>query len=82
MRHELKTWPEYYQAVLDKKKTFEIRKNDRNFQVGDHLCLQEWNPETKDYTGRWLIREVTYITDYGQPDGQVVMGITAEIDCQ
>jgi hypothetical protein len=49
--------------VLSGKKTFEIRKNDRRFQVNDLLLLQEYNPEAEEYTGRELLVEVTYITD-------------------
>lgn len=42
--HKLKTWPTYFQAVRSGKKTFEIRKNDRNYQVNDVLVLEEWKP--------------------------------------
>jgi ASC-1-like (ASCH) protein len=75
MKHRLKIWPEYFEAVLSGKKTFEIRKNDRDYQVSDVLLLQEYNPKTNEYTGRELLVEVTYITDFGQPDNQVVMSI-------
>jgi ASC-1-like (ASCH) protein len=75
VKHRLKTWPEYFEAVLSGKKTFEIRKNDRGFQVNDLLLLQEYNPKTEEYTGRELLVEVTYITDFGQPDNQVVISI-------
>jgi ASC-1-like (ASCH) protein len=75
MKHRLKTWPEYFEAVLSGKKTFEIRKNDRDYQVNDLLLLQKYNPKTNEYTGRELLVEVTYITDFGQPDNQVVMSI-------
>ncbi|WP_306274158.1 ASCH/PUA domain-containing protein [Parageobacillus thermoglucosidasius] len=75
MKHRLKTWPEYFEAVLSGKKTFEIRKNDRDFRVNDLLLLQEYNPKTEEYTGREVLVEVTYITDFGQPDNQVVMSI-------
>jgi hypothetical protein len=50
--HELKTWPPYYSAVVNGHKGFEYRKNDRDFSVGDHLNLREWNPDTQEYTGR------------------------------
>jgi hypothetical protein len=75
VKHRLKTWPEYLKAVLSGKKTFEIRKNDRDFRVNDLLLLQEYNPKTVKNTGRELLVEVTYITDFGQPDNQVVMSI-------
>jgi len=42
--HELKIWPEFYHAVLSGEKTFELRKNDRDFHVGDVLHLKEFIP--------------------------------------
>lgn len=44
MIHNLKTWPEYFRAVRNREKTFELRFNDRDFKVGDVLLLQEFNP--------------------------------------
>ena len=73
--HELKTWIPYFDAVLCGAKTFEIRKNDRDFQVNDLLDLHEYDSVLKKYTGRCLIRRVTYITNFEQPDGQIVMGL-------
>lgn len=73
--HNLKTWPEYWQAVRDGTKTFEIRQNDRGFKAGDRLILQEWEPGREAYTGRYLAVEVTYITTFQQKTGFVVLGI-------
>jgi ParB family transcriptional regulator, chromosome partitioning protein len=39
--HDLKCETEYYQAVDNGKKLFEVRKNDRNFQDGDFIWLHE-----------------------------------------
>jgi hypothetical protein len=78
MTHDLKTWPEFFRAVQQKKKEFEVRKNDRDFKVGDVLHLREWSPEMLDYTGFSTTRTVTYILRGGQfgiaPD-YVVMGL-------
>ncbi|EYT96280.1 ASCH/PUA domain-containing protein [Enterococcus mundtii] len=73
MTHELKILPEYFEAVTSGRKRFEIRKNDRDYKVGDLLYLREWNAD--EFTGDSYKAEVTYITDYEQKDGYVVMGI-------
>lgn len=59
--HELKTWPEHYAPVKTSDKTAELRKDDRDFQVGDMLHLREWEPMTQQYTGRECWRVVTHI---------------------
>jgi hypothetical protein len=45
------------------EKDFENRKDDRRpkFKVGDLLVLREWEPDVYEYTGRYLLRIVTYI---------------------
>lgn len=84
--HDLKTWPKYFDKLLDGSKQFEIRKNDRGFEVGDTLNLREWDPHAirewstgyrGEYTGRNMRVEVTYLTDNGEwlQPGYVVMGI-------
>lgn len=74
MEHVLKCWPEYYQAVKSGEKTFEIRLNDRNFQIGDTLILAEWHSGMKKFTGGCLMRTITYMTGFEQKPGYVVLG--------
>jgi len=79
--HSLKIVPSYFDDVSSGKKKFEIRKNDRDFLVGDLLNLREWNPETERYTGRELTAKVTYKINggqYGLDNDYCVLGI--EID--
>ncbi|MBC2164642.1 DUF3850 domain-containing protein [Listeria booriae] len=73
--HALKIYPEYFQSIWDRKKMFEIRKNDRGYQVGDFVVLSEYNSETGLYTGRAVSAYISYMTDYMQKDGYVVFGL-------
>ncbi len=70
----LKIAPEYFEAQKAGKKKFEIRRNDRDFQVGDKLKLCEWND---GYTGRDITVRIEYMTDYKQKPGYVVLGTKA-----
>ena len=61
--HELKSWPEFFNEIIVGRKTHELRRlDDRDFHVGDMLCLKEFDPKTKTYTAREALAEVTYIT--------------------
>jgi hypothetical protein len=81
MLHELKSWPEHYQLVLNGTKTFEVRSSfDRPFAVGDILRLQEWDPLrlTHGATGRKMDVEVVHLAAGAHgllPAGTVVLGI-------
>ena len=44
MTHELKIWPEPFAAVRDGRKRYEVRRNDRDYRVGDVLVLNEYIP--------------------------------------
>ena len=35
MIHQLKIEPDYFKKIVEGVKTFEVRKNDRDFHVGD-----------------------------------------------
>jgi hypothetical protein len=60
------------------EKNFEVRRNDRDYQVGDTLALMEFDRERDCYLGgRWPF-EVTYIlhgSQYGIPEGYCVMAL-------
>lgn len=78
---ELKTWPEYWDAIYRGEKTFELRFNDRDYQVGDILHLRRWDNEKECYTEHAPIAVlVTYVaTKNGVfaalSDGWVCLGI-------
>jgi hypothetical protein len=79
--HELKTWPPYFQAVKTNRKTFEVRRNDRDFKVGDLLHLREYDPGMEDYTGEETGRFIGYILDDPNfvKEGYVILGFKLEV---
>jgi len=73
--HDLKCWPEYFKLIISGDKDFELRKNDRDYQVNDICQLFEWDIETgltgckSDY---FRIKYVLHKTP-GLKDGYVVL---------
>ena len=61
MRIEKKCWPIFFEEILEGKKNFELRLADWKCKVDDILVLREWNPKTKNYTGRVVEKKITYI---------------------
>jgi ASC-1-like (ASCH) protein len=60
-RIEKKILPEYFQAVLDGRKTYELRLNDFDIEEGDMLVLKEWSKEAGKYTGREVEKTVGFV---------------------
>lgn len=59
--HALKILPQYFKCVKNGTKTFEIRKNDRDFRKGDILRLYEYDKMKRLYTGRVCEVTVLYV---------------------
>lgn len=84
MVHALKTDPQTYDDVVSRRKKFEIRKNDRDFRVGDVLSLCRTESTGAQmaagaelvYSGVTCSVRVTHILEgYGLQVGWVVMSI-------
>ncbi|HEY9792106.1 MAG TPA: DUF3850 domain-containing protein [Candidatus Obscuribacterales bacterium] len=63
--HQLRTESEFYKAIENGSKRFEIRQNDRNFKPNDYLRLDEIAVDPDNgrgtYTGQSLIARVGYV---------------------
>lgn len=59
--NELKIQRKYFEDIFFRGKRFEVRKNDRNFKVGDIYTLREF--EKGEYTGRELTIKITYVME-------------------
>lgn len=82
--HELKTDPEYFEAVWNSWKTLEIRYDDRDYKVGDLLFLQKTQYTGKQmlegqplvYIGISLLCKIPHIQkDIGLREGWVALSI-------
>ena len=71
-----KILPKYFKDVCAGNKRFELRKDEDNIQVGDHLHLREWDGEK--YTGNEFSVIVKYVLrnvpEYGLDDGFCIIG--------
>lgn len=77
MEHILKIRSKYFPDILSGAKPFEVRKNDRAYQVGDRLVMFEVSDEGGE-TGRSVSVRVTYNLAgpaYGLLDGFCILGI-------
>lgn len=52
--HEIKTWPDPFWHVLEGRKNHEVRKFDRDYQVGDFLVLKEFTPHSECNGSGWV----------------------------
>ena len=72
--HVLKLQQPYFNDVFFNRKEFELRKNDRDFKIGDRLTLVEYPSENP----RYIFKEIKYILYgglYGLADGYVILGL-------
>lgn len=80
--HTLKIWPEYYKFVEGGQMNFQLRENDRDFQPGDILVLQEWDPKNKSYSRKEIKYDITYILtggNFGLPHNFCILGISSTV---
>jgi len=79
MLHELKIKKEYFEEVKEEIKTFELRKDDRNYKTNDLLILDEIDEEGR-YTGRRVERFISYILrdceEYGLKPGYCILALS------
>jgi len=91
--HDLKIWPVYFEEILEGRKTFEIRLNDRQYHTGEKVLLREWDPtiesymcpefnikkfrEPNGYTGREAQFDIGWL--YDLEDGRVAFSILKKV---
>ncbi|MBI2041138.1 MAG: DUF3850 domain-containing protein [DPANN group archaeon] len=61
MKIEKKVWSEYFDKILSGEKTFELRLADFKCSPGDVLILREWDKKQKQFTGRQIEKNITFV---------------------
>lgn len=77
IQHEIKTEKQYFERVMSSEKTFEIRRDDRGYQTGDVVVMNEVdrrNSATLRETGRSVRVRIKYVSHYQQKEGWCVWG--------
>lgn len=83
MIHQLKIQSEYFKKIVAGEKTFEVRKNDRDFHVGDYLGLNEITDHAcnsqgeRKETGNFVLVKVLHVFFSSEflKDGYVILSI-------
>ena len=65
--HYIKSWAHFYDAIAEGRKLHDLRKMDREYNVGDILVLQRYDNINGNYTGEEQRVKVTYITSNKTP---------------
>ena len=65
----------FFEDVRLGRKSFELRKNDRDYQIGDILELREM--DNGEPTGRAIEKEITYILEgfAGLKEGYCILAL-------
>lgn len=83
-KHEIKTWPSYFEQVARGEKLFEVRRNDRDYAVGDTVVLREYDPGADQPIDDWkftkrriqcVVTSILHGGQFGIEPGHCVMGI-------
>lgn len=87
MMHKIKIQKSFADAIMDGRKTFEIRFNDRGYQSGDQISFEVVDSSmfVSFHKIKERIFEITYVlSGYGLKDNYVVFGIKPykEVECE
>lgn len=81
--HSLKCWPIPFSAIYHGEKNWELRKDDRQYSIGNYLLIKEWDNEKQEYTGSFVEKQIVWILrscpEWGLMDGFCILSLGATI---
>lgn len=76
MQHFLKANPDHFDSLCTGEQKCSIRKNDRNFQVGDEVIFMEYDNVAERCTGDSHLLHISHIENFGVHQGYVVLSLS------
>lgn len=75
--HDLKVTPGQFDPIVGFRMRAIVRRNDRDYQVGDTTTLHVGWPglDGFEYTGRTVSARISYIDDFGCQQGYVSLSL-------
>lgn len=79
--HRLKIREDFYNAIIEGRKTFEIRSNDRDFKVWDRIIFHQirnsfWEVIAEDLINLWKITYILSPMDFAPiPEWYIIFSI-------
>lgn len=76
IKHRVKILPNNFDDLY-LEKSFELRKDDRGYEVDDRILFEEWDGEK--YTGNGIVTHIKFILrdvpQYGLKEGHCILGV-------
>lgn len=73
MIHSVKCNPDYFTALQNGNKTFEVRRKDRPYQIGDFFAVNEFADFNYKYSSDDMREEFSRISDNGRYSGECLL---------
>ncbi len=65
--HHVRSWPKFFEPISLGQRAHELRRNDRNYEVGDIVHLHEYLPFEARYTKRMQSVRIQSVTSAEAP---------------
>lgn len=61
--HEVRSWTDFFSSLASGDRQFDLRKNDRDYKVGDIIKFREYDDRAGKFTGAELRRRITHVME-------------------
>lgn len=72
--HVIKCLDDYFELILESRKFYELRINDRNYTEKDYLHIKEYDADKREETGREVLVRINNVLEYNNVVDGLVEG--------